>query len=65
MIFLKIEDYCENCPDFEADVEKMPGIFSNSKTMDVVNDTYIKCKNRNRCRVISNYLEKEKEDVND
>ena len=43
MINLKIEDYCQECPDFEAEVEKIT--FSD---LPVKNDTLIRCKNHVR-----------------
>ena len=44
MINLKIEDYCQECPDFEAEVEKIT--FSD---LPVKNDTLSRCKNHVRC----------------
>ena len=52
MINLKIEDYCQECPDFEAEVEKIT--FSD---LPVKNDTLIRCKNRIRCLFLYKHLE--------
>lgn len=53
MIELCVEDYCQNCPDFRANVEQTDWtIFSDS----VKYDTKIYCKNRDRCRVMAAYL---------
>lgn len=52
MIKLNIEEYCENCPDFEPDVEKevlttedYPYLESTFKYAN----TIITCKSRDRC----------------
>ena len=56
MITLLVEDYCQHCPDFEADVQKQ--YFDDFyNTVNV--DTNIKCIHRNKCAHIKNYLEKE------
>ena len=51
MINLKIEDYCQECPDFEAEVEKIT--FSD---LPVKNDTLIRCKNHVRCLFLYEHL---------
>lgn len=63
MIKLEIEKYCERCSEFEPDVEK-----TNYKDMQLVDytmnerryitvcDTTIRCKHRDRCRGISDYM---------
>lgn len=57
MIELKVEEYCHNCPDFEADVVK-------NRIRDVVvfvdyTDTTITCAHAARCRAVKRYLEKQ------
>lgn len=63
MIKLQIEKYCERCSEFEPDVEK-----TNYKDMQftdytmserryfTVCDTTIRCKHRDRCREIADYM---------
>lgn len=63
MIKLVIDKYCERCCEFEPDVEK-----TNYKDMQFVDynlceqriitvcDTTIRCKHRDRCREISDYM---------
>lgn len=60
MIKLSIEEYCHNCPDFEAEVEKdtvevydFDSFGTTEKT-----DTTIKCANCERCDAIRQYLAK-------
>ena len=62
MIKLDIEEYCHNCPDFEADVDKIE-ISTPHKTFDplvvkedITYETVIKCKNRKRCSMIAGYF---------
>jgi hypothetical protein len=52
-ISLSVEKYCENCADFEADVDKIE--------IDEFDDsvrciTTVECKNKNRCKSIYYYL---------
>lgn len=49
MIELRVEDYCQSCTDFEADVNKdYAGEF---------NRFVIFCKHRNKCMTLKNYIE--------
>ena len=54
MIRLVVDDYCENCNEFEPDVEKMncENIYGTEFT-----DTMITCVHKRRCKCIKNYLE--------
>ena len=54
MIRLVVDDYCENCNEFEPDVEKMncENIYGTEFT-----DTMITCVHKQRCKCIKNYLE--------
>lgn len=61
MIRLDIDEYCNNCPEFESDVKKD---VIHYKTIDfgktsIVN-TIITCEHRERCCSIKNFLEEEK-----
>lgn len=58
MIKLDVENYCENCPEFKADVKKtypiegcIEGVFK-----EIPGDTIIRCANRARCMAIVDYL---------
>ena len=60
-ISLNIEEYCEDCADFEADVD----IFKVEEYCDSFKCiTTVECKNKDRCKSIYyyllNYLEKER-----
>ena len=46
MIKLDVEKYCHECPSFEADV------------VHLAPNTYIWCKNRERCMALRKYLQK-------
>ena len=57
MIELDVEKYCENCPGFEADVER-------DHIEDGIGDegyhiTTITCKSKRRCAAMMRYLRKE------
>lgn len=63
MINLKVEKYCENCPEFEADVDKTSYFSSSMQSIHKsFCNTVITCEHRGRCRVIMDYLSKEKND---
>ena len=63
MIKLEVEKYCENCPEFEADVDKTSYISSSMQSIhESFCNTVISCEHKNRCRVIMDYLSKEKKD---
>lgn len=53
MIKLKTQTYCQNCPDFEADVNKVAVCIRD--TPHYV--TTIFCKHKERCEAIKRYLE--------
>lgn len=52
MIKLKIEDYCQECPDFEVDVNKT--VVSN---LPCKTNTMIRCTNHVRCALLYKHLE--------
>ena len=55
MIELLVEQYCNDCINFEADVHKIA-----TKLVDgdiVYADTLISCKNKSRCKRMLKYLE--------
>ena len=50
MINLKVEKYCENCPEFEADVDKTSYISSSMQSIhESFCNTVITCEHRERC----------------
>lgn len=56
MIETAFEDYCSNCDYLEPEVEK---IYCDC---DIYQQT-IYCRNRNRCRMIAEHIEKEKKNA--
>lgn len=67
MIELKVEEYCHNCPDFEADVTKhggmrlydYPWVPGESEVEVVGVHTTVRCAHAARCRAVKRYLEKQ------
>lgn len=57
MISLNIDVYCENCDEFEPDVNKMR-ISADYKEF---HDTVITCIHSNRCKSIANCIKEESE----
>ena len=65
MIELKVEEYCHDCPDFEADVIKSKESYENRynpMTMQTEEHVFVRttvhCAHANRCRAVKRYLEK-------
>lgn len=64
MITLRVEDYCHDCPDFEADVNKeevstaMWDDVMKKWDFPVINCTTIYCKHRYKCHALKEHLEK-------
>lgn len=65
MIILEVEDYCHDCPNFEADVENPTFLYDGDMKLCSSN-TIVRCDNRRVCREIysyfRNYKDKEKSD---
>lgn len=70
MIKLALMRYCDDCPYFEADVEK-PGrvqkfvVEEDEFVERNYGNTYVRCKNRGICEKIRRYLEEKmkREDI--
>lgn len=62
MIKLNIEDYCQNCPDFEPKKEVMT-YFSGDKVIE--RHTTVYCKYKDRCASIARYLKEAAESKED
>ena len=64
MIKLKVEDYCHECPDFDARVNtKVDELFSMEDGVLKVINTTVTCSHATRCRAIKRYLEKAGKEV--
>jgi hypothetical protein len=57
-IKLNVEEYCQNCPEFEADIEKCHYTWG-------WNDTFIYCKHKERCEIVKNFLHRKSEERHD
>ena len=62
MINLVVDDYCQSCPDFIADVEKLE--YGYDTGIKVVNTT-VRCRDRDRCRNLVRHLKEELEGEDD
>lgn len=54
MIKLDVRDYCQECPDFEADVNR--NVITGPFDELIECNTVIQCENRIRCESIIKYL---------
>lgn len=63
MIALQVESYCQDCPEFEPDVDKKTETYETWSPMEFVSrnytlcETIVRCEHRDRCRSIKNRLE--------
>ena len=57
MIYLVVEDYCQNCPYFDPVVERICDFYDDKCR------TIVKCEDHNKCEIIHNQLEKELADL--
>lgn len=60
MIKIEVADYCNDCMDFDPDVERPQKVYSFNEEI-IISDTVVRCANRNRCRNIARYLKKKTE----
>lgn len=57
MITLEVEEYCQNCPEFEAHVVKSHTIAIERRIMEEqANKTVVECKHSARCEAIMKYV---------
>jgi hypothetical protein len=56
MIELHVEPYCQNCPEFDAEIGKV-GFCLDSKVKEF--NTYINCIHAVKCQRLLEYLRKE------
>lgn len=61
MIRLEAQPYCQECMDFEAEVEK-PTVLYTLGNQRYTSDTVIRCERRRHCEAIRKFLEKQKAD---
>lgn len=61
MIKIEVADYCNDCMDFDPDVERPQKVYSFNEEL-IISDTVVRCANRNRCRNIARYLKKKTEE---
>lgn len=62
MITLDVEEYCQDCSDFEPEAIKNI-LYSDNiylKNRRQMFDTVVTCKYANRCRSMKNYIEEKK-----
>lgn len=57
MIVLEVQDYCHDCPSFEADVQRPEKLLTNTNEV-IVGNTVVRCEYRNRCERLKRYLER-------
>lgn len=56
MIRIEVEEYCQACRDFTADVIKPDRVYAGGEEVSI-GDTIVRCEYRKRCAGIRRYLE--------
>lgn len=64
MIKLDIRPYCNDCLDFEPDVER-PNTMHSDYELYICGDTVVRCENRDKCERIRKHLEDVKHEASD
>lgn len=64
MIKLDVNQYCQNCTEFEPEITQRPDQFNccgfdDSGGSYLYGDTIIECEHRRRCEALYNYLKGE------
>lgn len=57
MIQLKIKGYCQNCAEFDPEVETT--MYASSLCGEYSVDNYVMCKHHNRCEKIADFIRDE------
>ena len=60
-IRLEVEPYCQDCPEFEADIQSPVRYYADFELYEKTGDTVIRCKNKAVCNRIKEHLEKNME----
>lgn len=57
MIILEVQPYCDNCLNFQADVERPHRFYANGQLLEIEQtDTIVRCEDRNKCERMIQYL---------
>lgn len=59
VIRLEVEDYCQNCIEFDPEKEVIAKQYMESKDEEYL--TFVTCKNADRCRRLMKHLKKKME----
>lgn len=65
MITLKVEDYCQNCPDFEPRSEKFTYEGWDNEKLEHMcrRDTFVTCENALKCSLIASRLKEKMKNI--
>lgn len=59
MIKIKVEEYCNDCPEFEPEAIKPQPIYDSiGKYVGMLGPMIVVCAHRNKCRRFMEYLQK-------
>ena len=58
MIKIKVEEYCNDCPEFDPEAIKPQPIYSDGNYVGMLGPMLVVCSHRNTCRRFMEYLQK-------
>lgn len=56
MIRVEVDDYCQNCLEFEPDVSKPDVMWIGDQRVVFAGDIVVRCEHRDRCREIADNI---------
>lgn len=56
MIRLEKFEFCDDCPEFEPDVEKPVVLYAGDKPFGEIGDTIIRCEHRHVCEHVAKFF---------
>jgi len=56
MIKVEVEEYCQQCLDFEPEVEKPVAAYTDSDRYIYFGDTIVRCEYRHRCKTMAQHI---------
>lgn len=65
MIRVEVEDYCQNCLEFEPDVSKPDVMWIGDQRVVFAGDIIVRCEHRERCREIARFFESRGKEQNE
>lgn len=56
MIRLEVQPYCDDCMEFEPDVERPIAFYADFEIIEKMGDTIVRCQHRKHCKSLVDYI---------